>query len=114
MKLESPMTVTYEPIGSRVLLSCPAEDVNGMVNQGGVLVPEAESRRKKPIIEMTVLAAGPKCGQLKTGDIVLFNHGNSGAETREGIEYRWTEEQFIIAIVRRKLVDLSTPITPVD
>ena len=117
MKLESPITVTYEPIGSRVLLSCPEqEDLSGKhVKEGGVLVPAGLIRPKSAFLEMTVEAAGKKCVQVKKGDIVIFNPQNAGAEKRgDGLEYRWTEEQFIIAVVRRKLNALPTQTPAVD
>lgn len=92
----------YEPIGNRVLLSCPKEEINGHVNVDGILVPEGESRKKNPIIEMTVEAAGPDCKQVSKGATVLFNLNNASATPRGDLEYRWTEEQFILAIVRER------------
>ena len=111
MTIKSPITVTYEPIGSRVLLSCPEqEDLNGQhVKEGGVLVPAAFVKPKSAYDEMKVEAAGKECKQVEVGDIVIFNRNNAGGEKRgDGLEYRWTEEQFIIAVVRRKLNDLTT------
>ncbi len=111
MNIKSPLTVTYEPIGSRVLLSCPEqEDLNGQhVKEGGVLVPAAFVKPKSQYEEMKVVAAGKECKQVEEGDTVLFNRQNAGGEKRgDGLEYRWTEEQFIIAVVKRKLNDLTT------
>lgn len=93
-------TIVYEPIGQRVLLSRPREDLNDMVMDKGVLVPGAQNRRNNPIIEHAVEAAGPDCKQVKVGDRVLFNCQNSGAQVVGENELAWTEEQFIVAIIR--------------
>jgi co-chaperonin GroES (HSP10) len=92
----------YEPIGNRVLLSCPKEDVNDHVKLDGILVPTAENRKQNPLVEMHVEAHGPKCDQVRAGQTVIFNVNNAAATTRGDREYRWTEEPFILAIVRQK------------
>lgn len=98
------------PIGQRVYLSCPSEDVNGMVaTEGGILVPDGENRKQNPIIEMTVEAVGPAAKQVQKGDVVLFNVHNAPAKQAGPVEYRWTEEAHIIAIVRPKNADSPTP-----
>lgn len=105
MKIESPLTITYEPIGQRVLLSCPEqEEAQGHVKERGVLVPAAFAKPQSAYLEMTVVAAGEKCIQVKSGDKVLFNPRNAGEEKPgDGFEYRWTEEQHIIAVVKKAL-----------
>lgn len=105
MNLESPIAITYEPIGQRVLLSCPEqEEAQGHVKEGLVLVPAGFSKPKSAYVEMTVVAAGDKCVQVRAGDKVLFNPRNAGEEKPgDGLEYRWTEEQHIIAVVKKVL-----------
>lgn len=104
MKITSPLVTTYEPIGNRVLLSCPEqEEAQGHVKEGGVLVPAAFVKPKSAYVEMKVEAAGKECKQVAAGDTVLFNPRNAGEEKRDGIEYRWTEEAHIIAVVKRAL-----------
>lgn len=98
----------YEPIGDRVLLSCPREDVNGHILRDGILVPEGESRKINPIIEMMVEAAGPDCKQVEVGDICLYNIHNSPAQPRGDVELRWVQEPHIIAIVRRESAMVAT------
>lgn len=98
----------YEPIGRRVLLARPHEDLNAMVNVGGVLVPGGENRRKNPIIPHRVLAAGPECKQVEEGDEVLANHLNAPGIDMGEEDHCWTEEQHIIAVIRKKEIEVSS------
>lgn len=110
MKIESPLV--YVPIGQRVLLSCPEqEEAQGHVKEGGVLVPAGFSKPKSSYMEMTVVAAGEKCEFVAVGDKVLFNPRNAGEEKPgDGLEYRWTEEQHIIAVIKIKKNGFPYPV----
>ena len=92
---------TYEPIGSGVILSISAEEVNGFVLDKGVLVKESEDRAQNPIQECIVVAAGSGCKDVRKGDIVMFNLLNAPATKVGNVEMRFTQEEHILCVTKR-------------
>jgi co-chaperonin GroES (HSP10) len=79
MKIHTPTECEqYEPIGDKVLLALPQEDVNALVKEKGILVPQDFSLKQTPLRETVVTAVGPDCVQVWPGDTVLWNKNNGG------------------------------------
>lgn len=101
---------SYEPIGSGLILSIEAEDVNGLVLNKGVLVKASEDRQINPIQECLVIAAGRGCKQVHAGDRVLFNLHNAPPIKAGDNEVRFTQEEHVMCITKRNLSQRMPPI----
>lgn len=91
---------TYRPIGDKVFLMLPREDVNDMVMSGGVLVQKGAAMRDNPLRETAVNAVGPDCKQVKAGDTVLWNVLNSIAFPMGDFDLHFPQETHLICITR--------------
>ena len=96
MKLQ---TKEYAPVGEAIWLDF---DLDELTNGSKLIMPN--NAKMPPFIEATVLAAGPKCLQVKAGDRVLLN---SVTITRMKVgsdpEVLFTKEDKIVAIVKDAL-----------
>ena len=92
----------FEPIGDKVLLVIPREDVNEMIaTEGGILVPKSEDRKNNPLQEFYVQAVGPACKTVRAGDTVLYNVHNSPPIPVGDVELRFAQEEHIFCVTHR-------------
>lgn len=91
---------TYRPIGDKVFLMLPREDVNDMVSVQGVLVPKGADMRNNPLRETVATAVGPDCKQVKAGDTVLWNVLNSQPFPIGEFDLHFPQETHLICITR--------------
>lgn len=97
---------TYRPIGDKVFLMLPREDVNEMVKIEGVLVPKGADLRNNPMRETVVTAVGPECKQVKKGDLVLWNVNNAQPFPMGDFDLYFLPENHLICVT------LAAPLAP--
>lgn len=99
----SPMTKklvnkTYEPVGDSIWIQVDIEDAlkpDRIVLPGNAKLP--------PFFEAEVIAVGPKCVQVKKGDVVLLNAVTIMAIKVDGEDLTFTKEDRVVAISRRAI-----------
>lgn len=90
----------YRPIGDKVFLKLPREDVNEMVMVGGVLVSKNVAGRNNPLRETVVTAVGPDCKQVKAGDICLWNTNNAQPFPMGDFDLYFMPENHLICVTQ--------------
>ena len=99
--LLKPNYASYKPIGDKVLLLMPREDVNEMVaTEGGILVPRDAALRNTPIRETVVTARGPDCKQVQVGDTVMWNVNNANPFPDGDCDLYFLPESHLICITK--------------
>lgn len=92
-------TKTYEPVGDAIWLEYDVE----ALSQGSNLVMPG-NMKLPPFVEAEVMAAGPKCLQVKKGDVVIVNSSVMTQIKVVGEEpVLFTKEGQVVAIVRGAL-----------
>jgi len=87
-------TKSYAPVGDTIWVEVDLDAVaDGIVMPGTMKLP--------PFVHANVLAVGPKCVQVKAGDVVLVN---SSTVTRMKVgqepEALFTKEPQVVAVVK--------------
>lgn len=100
--LLTPNYASYQPIGDKVLLMLPREDVNEMVaTEGGVLIPRDAALRATPMRDSLVIAAGPECKQVCVGDTVRWNMMNANPFPDGDNDLYFLPEPHLICITKK-------------
>jgi co-chaperonin GroES (HSP10) len=88
---------SYIPLGTLVAIKV----FKVKETRGGVLIPETANAHAYDTPSAEVLAIGPKCEQVKVGDIVKAPDGTPIAAIRhEGDEFHVVDEKFLAVIVQ--------------
>lgn len=109
MKIHTPTDYeNYIPVGDKILLVLDQEDPNAMENVGGVLAPKDFALKQSPLRETVVTSVGPLCKQVKAGDTVLWNKGNSRQPFPFGVkDLHFLEEHLVICVTKKAEKPLS-------
>ncbi len=86
------LTKSYEPVGSSIWVRVELPTPDRIVLPGNAKLP--------PFLEAEVLAVGPKCSQVKKGDVVLLNANTIMPVKVDGEEFTFTLEDRVVAISR--------------
>lgn len=94
-----------KPLLDRVIVSDrPLPPKGGEERVGGIVIPEGTSASSKaqvlnPHFEATVLAAGPACKNVKTGDRVVVTGANCYPVKVGDKTYTFTRDNEIVAVL---------------
>lgn len=94
-----------KPLLDRVIISArPLPPKGGEERVGGIVIPEGTSASSKaqmlnPHFEATVLAAGPGCKTVSTGNRVLVTGVNCFPVKVGEVTYTFTTEASIVAVL---------------
>jgi co-chaperonin GroES (HSP10) len=85
----------YEPVADSIWVHVDLQDA---LKPDRIVLPN--NAKLPPFLEAEVLAVGPKCTQVKAGDVVLLNAATIMPIKIDGEELTFTLESRVVAISR--------------